>query len=108
MSNQELDKPMIKLYYNSLINRTYALLPLYEQHPKETFQRHTHDLICEVIGFNKFNLQADYRFGQYLGTLGSLLEPSPIGTETEHKFVRRHILDAVGLIKRIGEDVLEG
>ena len=99
-----IDETSLLLYNEDLKNRTFALLYLYEQQPFETYQRSLNDLISGAISFQKIKLQKHPDFCKYIEKLVAILEPQPLQIETEHDFVRRHILDAVNILGRMIQD----
>lgn len=103
----EIEKSSIALYGNELKNRTFSLLYLYEEQPFEIYSQHLKELLVRVISFEKIQLQKHPKFCRYIELLTTIIEPKSINGETEHKFVRRHILDAVNLIDKMFEDIEE-
>ena len=97
----------VGMHYEQLVNRTFALLYIYEEQPFITYQRHVHDLLLEVLSFDKILLQKNKYFCKFISIVASLEEPNPRKNETPHSFVRRRILDATNLMKIIFEDVKE-
>lgn len=100
----EIDETSLLLYNEDLKNRTFALLYLYEQQPFETYQKRLNDLISGAISFQKIRLQKHPDFCKYIEKLAAILEPQPLKIESEHDFVRRHILDAVNILGRMISD----
>lgn len=101
----DIDDLSVLLYYEDLKNRTFALLYMYEQHPFETYQTRLNDLIAEAFASQKIKLQKHPNFCKYINNLVTILNPSPIKKESEHDFVKRHILNAVNILGRIIKDV---
>lgn len=101
----EIDKSSVVAYSNELKNRTFSLLYLYEEQPFEIYTQHLKELLTRVISFEKIQLQKHPKFCRYVELLTTILEPKPTGDETEHKFVRRHILDAVNLVDKMFVDL---
>lgn len=100
----EIDETSLALYNEDLKNRTFSLLYLYEQQPFETYQKRLNDLISGAISFQKIRLQKHPDFCKYIEKLVAILEPQPLKIESEHDFVRRHILDAVNILCRMIQD----
>lgn len=103
----DLDSLSLKLYYKSLKNRTFALLPLYEEQPFETYQKYLRDLLIGVISLEQIKLEKTANFVKYIELLASIKDPKSTEKETEHAFVRRHILDAVNLLERMFNEIKE-
>ena len=103
----DIDDLSIKLYNEELKGRTFALLYMYEEQPRETYQRHLNDLLQGVASFEKIKLQKHRKFCKYIELLTSIIEPQPIKEETEHSFVKRHIFDAVNLLDKMFSDILK-
>lgn len=101
----KIDNKALKLYGDSLKNRTFKLLYLYEQQPFETYQKHLNDLLVNVISFNSIKLKTHKDFCRYVELLTSILKPQPLENETEHSFIRRRILDSVNLIARMFDSI---
>jgi hypothetical protein len=99
------DKTSLLLYNEELCSRTFGLLYLYEQQPFKTYQVRVHDLIIAVKTFQKIKLHLHPKFNDYIENLAVIIEPKPLPIETEHDFVKRHILNAVNILCRIIEDV---
>ena len=99
-----IDEVSLLLYNEDLKNRTFALLYLYEQQPFETYQRRLNDLITGAVSFQKIRFQKHPEFCKYIENLVAILEPQPIKTESEHDFVKRHILNAVNILGRMIQD----
>lgn len=100
-----IDDVSVLLYNEDLKNRTFALLYMYEQQPFETYQTRLNDLIVESFSSQKIKLQKHPEFCRYIGNLVSIMQPKPIKTESEHDFVKRHILNAVNILSRIINDI---
>lgn len=103
----EIDNSSLKAYSNELKNRTFSLLYFYEEQPFEIYSQHLKELLVRVISFEKIHLQKHPKFCRYIELLTTIIEPKPIGNETEHTCVRRHILDAVNLIDKMFENIEE-
>lgn len=101
----DIDKITVGMYYEQLVNRTFALLYIYEEQPFITYQRHVHDLLLEVVSFDRVLLQKNKYFCKFISIIASLEEPNPRKNESLHTFVRRRILDATNLMKIIFEDI---
>lgn len=102
-----IDTLGVGMYYEQLVNRTFALLYIYEEQPFITYQRHVHDLLLEVVSFDKILLQKNKHFCKFISIIASLEEPNPRKNETMHAFVRRRILDATNLMNIIFDDIRE-
>lgn len=100
-----IDDVSILLYNEDLKNRTFALLYLYEQQPFETYQTRLNDLIVEAFSSQKIKLQKHPDFCKYIGNLVSIMQPQPLEIETEHDFVKRHVLNAVNILSRMISDI---
>lgn len=100
-----IDDFSILLYNEDLKNRTFAVLYLYEQQPFETYQKRLNDLIVEAISSQKIKMQKHPDFCKYISNLASIIEPAPLEIETEHDFVKRHVLNAVNILSRIINDI---
>lgn len=100
-----LDDVSVLLYNEDLKNRTFALLYMYEQQPFETYQTRLNDLIVEAFSSQKIKLQKHPDFCRYIGNLVSIMTPKPLQTETEHDFVKRHVLNAVNILSRMIKDI---
>lgn len=101
----DLDDLSLKLYYRNLKNRTFALLPLYEEQPFETYQKYLQDLLVGVISLEQIKLEKTANFVKYIELLASIKDPKPLEKEDEHSFVRRYILDAVNLLERMFNEI---
>lgn len=101
----KVDMLSLKLYNEDLRNRTFSLLYLYEQQPFETYQIRVNDLLQGAIEFRKIDLQMHGKFLRYIENLQVILNPQPMGCESEHDFVKRHILNAVNILSRIIDDI---
>ena len=101
----DIDDLSVLLYNEDLKNRTFALLYMYEQQPFETYQTRLNDLIVEAFSSQKIKLQKHPSFCKYIGNLVSIMQPKPIKSESEHDFVKRHILNAVNVLGRMISDV---
>lgn len=102
-----IDETSLLLYNEGLKNRTFALLYLYEQQPFETYQKRLNDLICGAVSFQDIRLQKHPDFCKYIEKLAAILEPQPLKIESEHDFVRRHILGAVNILEKMIQDFKE-
>lgn len=100
-----IDDFSVLLYNEDLKNRTFALLYLYEQQPFETYQKRLNDLIVGAISSQKIKLQKHPDFCKYIENLASIVEPMPLKAESEHDFVKRHVLNAVNILSHIVEDI---
>lgn len=100
-----IDDLSVLLYNEDLKNRTFALLYMYEEQPFETYQTRLNDLIIESFSSQKIKLQKHREFCKYINNLVSIMEPKPLKNESEHEFVKRHILNAVNILGRIINDV---
>lgn len=100
-----IDDVSLLLYNEDLKNRTFALLYMYEQQPFETYQTRLNDLIVEAFSSQKIKLQRHPDFCKYIGNLVSIMKPKPIKAESEHEFVKRHVLNAVNILSRMISDM---
>ena len=101
----DIDDISLKLYYRNLKNRTFALLPLYEEQPFETYQKYLQDLLIGIISFEQIKLEKTANFVKYIELLVSIKDPKPSEKEDAHTFVRRYILDAVNLLERMFAEI---
>jgi hypothetical protein len=101
----EIENSSLSIYFNELKNRTFSLLPIYEEQPFEIYTKNLKELLVRVISFEKIRLQKHPKFCTYIELLTTIMEPKDTEEETAHKFVRRHILDAVNLVDKMFQDI---
>lgn len=87
----------LTLYIEDLKGRTFSLLYFYEQQPFGTYQKRAHDLLEQVGTFSVLIELCPTLFSRYLENIAVIVRPNPLDSETEHDFVRRHILNAVNI-----------
>jgi hypothetical protein len=100
---------LFKEYVEKLIDRTYKILPLYEEE-NEGLSKNIQSLLFELNGLPYVVdgvLDSDYII--LLATLESIYDETIVHTNDEeaHSLIKREVFKCVNIVKKIGESITE-
>lgn len=99
----EITNPMFANYMNSMVDRCFKILPLYEER-NDGLARYIDSMMYEFSGLQNLiiSLKLDADFIMLISTFESLSEDA-INFDCDNETIKREVFKCIGIIKRMEE-----